>query len=166
MNEMPQNQINLLKRLSLLEHTKHNIWCLLSILRSDVVHVAISIVLLHLIGIPWLQQLLVCSSDRIRLLHGAMISKVPVLPVVEARTIGWGAGSCWILLDTRSLKHSWTGCLRVGAIRRVAWTLWLKILPLQLKLTVSSLHLELAALQWHGGLDSVGVAVERTLWLH
>jgi hypothetical protein len=61
--------------------------------------------------------------------------------------------------------HSWTGCPRVGAIRRVAWTLWLKIL-LWLKLTVRPLHLELMMLWWHGRPDSVGTAIEGTLWLH
>jgi hypothetical protein len=54
----------------------------LSIRHDDVVHMAISIVLLHLIGIPWLQWLLVCYSNRVHLLHGASISKVPVLPAV------------------------------------------------------------------------------------
>jgi hypothetical protein len=62
--------------------------------------------------------------------------------------------------------HSWTGCLRVGAIRRVAWTLWLKILPLWLKLTIRPLHLELKTLWWHERHDSVRAALEGTLWLH
>jgi hypothetical protein len=62
--------------------------------------------------------------------------------------------------------HSLMGCLRVGVIRRVAWMLWLKILPLWLKLTVRPLHLELMTLWWHGGPESAGTAVERTLWLH
>jgi hypothetical protein len=53
--------------------------------------------------------------------------------------------------------HNWTGCLSVGAIRRVAWTLWLKILPLWLKLTVRPLHLELMMLWWHGRPESVGM---------
>jgi hypothetical protein len=58
------------------------------------IHMAISIVLLHLIGIPWLQWLLVCSSDRVHLLHRAPISKVHVLSAVEAWTNGQGARSC------------------------------------------------------------------------
>jgi hypothetical protein len=70
------------------------------------------------------------------------------------------------MLGTRSLRCSWTGCLRVGVICRVDWTLWLKILPLQLKLIVRPLHLELVALWWPRRPDSVGAAVERTLWLH
>jgi hypothetical protein len=39
------------------------------------------------------------------------------------------------------------GCLDVGV----------KILPLQLKLIVRPLHLELVALRWHGRPDSVGL---------
>jgi hypothetical protein len=62
-----------------------------------VVHAAISIVLLQLIGIPWLQRLLVCSSNGVRLLHRTLISKVVVLPAVEARSTGWGTGE---LLDS------------------------------------------------------------------
>jgi hypothetical protein len=139
---------------------------LLSILRGDGVHTAISIVLLHLIGIHWMQRLLVCSSNGVHLLHGAPINKVPVLSAVEAQTMGLCTGSCWILLDARRLWRSWTGCLRVGAIRRVTWTLWRRILPLQLKLIVKTLQLELVALRWHGWLDSVGAMVEWTLWLH
>jgi hypothetical protein len=130
---------------------------LLSILHGDVVHVAISIVLLHLIGIPWLQRLLVCSSNGVHLLHGALISKVPVLPVVEAHTIGWGTGSCCILLGARRLRCSWTGCLSVGAIRPVAWMLGLKILPLQLKLIIRPLHLKLVALHGMGGQIVLGL---------
>jgi hypothetical protein len=62
--------------------------------------------------------------------------------------------------------HNWMGCLRVGVIRRVAWTLWPKILPLWLKLTVRPLHLELMTLWCHGRPDNVGATVEGTLWLH
>jgi hypothetical protein len=62
--------------------------------------------------------------------------------------------------------HSWTGCLRVGAIHQVAWMLWLNILPLWLKLIVRPLQLELMALWRHERPDSVGAAVEGTLWLH
>jgi hypothetical protein len=61
--------------------------------------------------------------------------------------------------------HSWMGCLRVGVICWVAWTLGLKILPLLLKLIVRPLHLELMTLWWHGSPDSVGATVEGTLWL-
>jgi hypothetical protein len=61
---------------------------MLSILHSDMIHTAISIVLLHLIGIPWLLWLLVCSSYRVCLLHRALISKVPLLSAVEARSTG------------------------------------------------------------------------------
>jgi hypothetical protein len=117
-------------------------------------------------GILWLQWLLVCSSDGVSLLHGAPISKVPVLLAVEAWATRWGTRGYWILLGTSSLRRSWMGCLRVGVIHRVAWMLWLKILPLQLKLIVKPLHLLLVVLRWHERPDSVRAMVKRTLWLH
>jgi hypothetical protein len=49
------------------------------------------------------------------------------------------------------------GCLRVGAICQVTWTLWQKILPLQLKLTIRPLHLELVACGGMGGWIMLGL---------
>jgi hypothetical protein len=57
------------------------------------VHTTISIVLLHLIGVPWLQRLLVCSSNGVRLLHGHRLAKCMCYPQLKNGPQGSAPGA-------------------------------------------------------------------------